>query len=219
MPELCIAAEICEDLWVPQSPSVRHCKAGANIIINLSASDETIGKAEYRRKLISMQSAKLICGYIYADASIGESTTDMVFAGHKLIAENGTVLAQSKLFDTGCVVSELDVQRLNGERRRMNTFCNEQTSENKHVMVPFSLDTVYTALTRFIAPNPFVPNSDADRDSRCDAILSMQAHGLAKRITHTHARSVVIGVSGGLDSTLALLVAVRAFELFLQTCQ
>lgn len=213
MPELCIAAEICEDLWVPQSPSVRHCKAGANIIINLSASDETIGKAEYRRKLISMQSAKLICGYIYADASIGESTTDMVFAGHKLIAENGTVLAQSKLFDIGCIVSELDVQRLNGERRRMNTFCNEQTSENKHVRVPFSLDPVYTALTRFIAPNPFVPNSDADRDSRCDAILSMQAHGLAKRITHTHARSVVIGVSGGLDSTLALLVAVRSFEL------
>ena len=214
MPSLCIGAEICEDLWVPQSPSVRHCEAGATVMLNLSASDEIIGKAEYRRRLTAMQSAKLICGYVYSDASAGESSTDLVFAGHKLICENGTVLAQSPLFDTSYIISEIDTQRMLSERRRMNTFASsaDRGSEG-YTFVDFSLTPAETALTRHISPNPFVPASDADRDSRCDAIISMQAAGLAQRLRHTGARHVAIGISGGLDSTLALLITVKAFDL------
>ena len=206
-----VSAEICEDLWVSSPPSVSHAKNGANIIVNLSASDEVIGKEEYRRNLVSMQSAKLICGYVYADASEGESTTDMVFTGADIIAENGSILNQSS-FSTGALtISEIDVSKLNEERRRTNTF--KIVNDPGYVSVPFTLDMCDTALTRRIDPYPFVPSDDDSRARRAEKILTLQALGLKRRIEHTRAGKLVIGLSGGLDSTLALLVSVKAMDM------
>ena len=204
-----VAAELCEDLWVPQSPSIEHALAGANLIVNLSASDENVGKGDYRRSLVSMQSARLICGYIYANAGQGESSQDMVYAGHNLICENGALLAESERFSTGLLISEIDCQYLEAERRRMSSFGRRQEG---YTRVPFSLKMEQTELTRRLSPTPFVPGDPAARDRRCEEILSIQTQGLMQRLRHIHGKCAVIGVSGGLDSTLALLVAARAFR-------
>lgn len=208
-PDFTLAAEICEDLWVSAPPSVRHAMASATVIANLSASDEIIGKAGYRRALVGGQSARLICGYIYADAGEGESTTDMVFSGHNLIAENGLLLAEAPLFQNELTVTELDISRIAGERRRMNTY---PAQAGEHELISFSLPLRDAPLTRPLPRTPFVPEDTKDRAQRCGAILSMQSAGLRKRLAHTHAKTAVIGVSGGLDSTLALLVSVRAMK-------
>ena len=211
-PDFTVAAELCEDLWVPAPPSVSHALAGANIVVNLSASDETAGKAEYRRLLVCAQSAKTVCGYVYADAGEGESTTDMVFAGHNVVCENGSILAESAPFGDGFACSEIDVHRLAYERRRVNTFYGENAPQG-YAAIGFSADGKWNALSRPVARNPFVPEGEEAVGRRAELILSVQASGLKKRIGHTNAQSAVIGVSGGLDSALALLVAVRAFDL------
>ncbi len=211
LPELAVSAEICEDLWVSNPPSGELARAGATIIFNLSASDEIIGKASYRRDLVRMQSGRCLCGYVYCDAGQGESTTDLVFAGHNLIAENGALLAQSPRFETGLTISDIDVRRLEYERRRQNTF---RTSEYYGVTgVEFDMELRDTALTRPITPTPFVPADKTDLAARCEEILSLQATGLATRVRHAHAKTAVVGLSGGLDSALALIVTVHAFDL------
>lgn len=210
LPEFVVAAEICEDLWVPQSPSIRHAAAGATILANLSASDETIGKSDYRRMLVEAQSAKLVCGYLYADAGEGESTTDLVFSGHNLIGENGAILAESALFQNGILYSEIDVQRLMSERRRMNTYPAVPAEE--YLRVAFSMPLAETALTRRVEMRPFVPEDGVDRKKRCESIFAMQVNGLKKRLAHIGAKTAVIGISGGLDSCLALLVTVKTMD-------
>lgn len=210
MPELVLGVELCEDVWVTTPPSCGLAQAGATVIANLSASDEIIGKADYRRNLIASQSAKTIAGYIYADAGRGESSTDMVYAGHNLIAENGTILAQSKLFEIGMICADLDLYRLNYERRRTTTF----VEENMHyVKIPFSMPKIEVKLERKFPQMPFVPQNQAELTQRCEEILALQANGLATRLRHTHAKSAVIGLSGGLDSALALVVTAHAFDL------
>jgi NAD+ synthase (glutamine-hydrolysing) len=215
MRELTIGVEICEDLWVPAPPSVSHAMAGATIILNPSASDETTGKDKYRIDLIKMQSAKLVCGYLYADAGEGESTTDLVFAGHNVIAENGLLLKQSKRFQNEFVSTEIDIQKLMNERRRMTTFTPTQFEEYEVVEFSYQseVETMETEITRKVDKAPFVPSVKEDRDSRCEEIINIQAYGLKKRLEHTNSKSAVIGISGGLDSTLALLVTCKAFDL------
>ncbi len=213
MPEFRLCVEICEDLWVPSPPSARHAVAGATVIANLSASDETVMKESYRRLLVSSQSARLIATYIYADAGLGESTTDMVFAGHNLIAENGRMLKESKLFSDGLVAADTDLQLLCQERIHQSTFPDQVTEDGDDYLyheIPYIPRD--TDLLRDIAPYPFVPSDPTERNRRCEEILSIQASGLAKRLSHTGCKNVVIGMSGGLDSTLAALVCTRAFE-------
>lgn len=210
MPELKIGAEICEDVWAPNPPGVEHALAGATLLVNLSASDETTGKDMYRKSLVTGQSGRLICGYVYCSAGDGESTQDVVYSGHNLIAENGTLLAESGRFCNESIYTELDMVRLNEERRRMSTF---MTSDESYINVEFSLKEEKTELTRFVDPAPFVPGNKADREKRCEEIFMIQAMGLKKRLEHTHAATAVVGISGGLDSTLALLVMVKAFDL------
>jgi len=207
---LIVAAEICEDVWVACPPSTQHAQAGATLIVNCSASDETTGKDIYRRALISGQSARLVCGYIYANAGEGESTQDLVFGGQNLVCENGNVLAQTKRFKNGVAVADLDLQRLVNERRRMNTYYVHQ--ETGYEVVSFRLKEYDLELDRYYERTPFVPSSKNDRDARCEEILSIQAMGLKKRLAHTGCKNAVIGISGGLDSTLALLVTARAFD-------
>ena len=211
VPDFTVAAELCEDLWVPAPPSVEHALAGANIIVNLSASDETAGKAEYRRLLVRAQSAKTVSGYVYADAGEGESTTDMVFAGHDMICENGEILAESEPFGEGLAVSEIDVEKLAFERRRINTYY-ENSDASGYEVISFCACKGTGSLARPVARLPFVPQGEDALGKRAELILSMQAQGLKKRLEHTNAQSAVIGISGGLDSALALLVTVRAFK-------
>lgn len=218
MPKLKIAAEICEDLWVPNPPSVGHAYHGANLIVNLSASDEVVGKDSYRKSLVSAQSARLLCGYIYATAGEGESTQDVVYGGHNLIAENGTILAESRRFVNGALYADLDIHRLDNERRRMTTcrFAPDLAPEGQDVFyneVYFNAGRGATPLTRKFDSRPFVPGIKEERERRCDEILNIQAMGLKKRLAHIHCQNAVIGLSGGLDSTLALLVTVRAFDM------
>ena len=210
MANLIVSAEICEDVWSPVPPSIEAAREGATVIVNCSASDETIGKASYRESLISGQSARLISGYIYANAGEGESTTDLVFGGHNLIAENGTILAEAKRFSNGIIYTEFDVQKITNERRKNTTF----TETQEHVLprIPFGLEQTETILTRTFPSRPFVPRDDQERAKRCEEILTIQAMGLKKRLAHTHAKSAVVGISGGLDSTLALLVTAKAFD-------
>ncbi|MCC8106804.1 MAG: NAD(+) synthase [Clostridiales bacterium] len=277
MGRLCVAAELCEDLWAPNPPSTAHALAGANVIVNLSASDEVIGKSDYRRNLVAGQSARLLCGYIYASAGEGESTQDVVYGGHCLLAENGHILAESLpmqnrpaddgavcvhtrkastdnaetppmtisgSFRTECVrksansltesctvacdesrnqaetlparckitYTEFDISRLCAERRRNTTFQASPDWE-KYLHIPFHLNMEETVLTRVFDRAPFVPDEDEERSRRCEEILTIQALGLKKRIQHTKAKSLVVGISGGLDSTLALLVMTRACDL------
>ena len=209
--DLCVAAELCEDLWVPNPPSVQHALAGASVICNLSASDEMVGKGSYRRDLVAGQSARLVCAYLYATAGEGESTTDLVFGGQNLIAENGTVLAESATFENEINVATIDVQRLASERRRMSTFPAAESKEYREIS--FALAEEETKLARFFDADPFVPSNADQLSDRCEEILNIQALGLKKRLAHTHARSAVVGISGGLDSTLALLVTARAFDM------
>ena len=216
LPQFVLGIEICEDLWVPSSPSISHCTAGATIVVNLSASDEFTGKSAYRRDLIKSQSGKLVCGYIYADAGEGESTTDLVFAGHNLIAENGTILKESKQFENGIIFSEMDFGRLCSERRRMITYFEQ--NDQDYVVIPFRLNKEpetlpELALTRYIDPAPFVPSERANREARCKEIINIQAMGLKTRLTHIGTKHVVLGLSGGLDSTLALLITNKAYEM------
>ena len=210
MANLIVSAEICEDVWSPVPPSIEAAREGATVILNCSASDETNGKASYREALISGQSARLISGYIYANAGEGESTTDLVFGGHNLIAENGTILAEAKRFSNGIIYTEFDVQKIANERRKNTTF----TETQEHVLprIPFGLEQTETILTRTFPSRPFVPRDDQERAKRCEEILTIQAMGLKKRLAHTHAKSAVVGISGGLDSTLALLVTAKAFD-------
>lgn len=209
-PTLRVAAEICEDLWAPDPPSTEHALAGANLIVNLSASDETTGKDIYRRDLVKGQSARLLCGYVYCSAGEGESTQDIVFSGHNVIAENGTMLAESRRFANESTYAEIDVERMTSERRRMTTF--ETRMQMEYCYVGFSLDIKETTLTRHVDAAPFVPSDIYDREKRCEEILAIQSMGLKKRLAHTGCRNAVVGISGGLDSTLALLVTVRAFD-------
>ena len=209
--DLCVATEICEDLWVPNPPSVQHALAGASVICNLSASDEMVGKGSYRRDLVAGQSARLVCAYLYATAGEGESTTDLVFGGQNLIAENGTVLAESTTFENEINVATIDVQRLASERRRMSTFPAAESKEYREIS--FALAEEETKLARFFDADPFVPSNADQLSDRCEEILNIQALGLKKRLAHTHAKSAVVGISGGLDSTLALLVTARAFDM------
>ena len=211
MEELVVAAEICEDVWSPVPPSIQAALEGATVIVNCSASDETIGKDTYRRALISGQSARLISGYIYANAGEGESTTDLVFGGHNIIAENGTILKESSRYVNEIVYSEIDLQRITGERRKNTTF--QPLDEETLVRVPFTVEETKTFLTRIFPKKPFVPSDEQTRAQRCEEILTIQAMGLKKRLAHTNARTAVVGISGGLDSTLALLVTARAFDM------
>lgn len=211
VPGLVIGGEICEDLWAPNPPSIQHALAGATMMVNLSASDEVTGKSDYRRGLVSGQSARLVCAYVYAGAGEGESTTDLVFPGHNLICENGNCLAESKNFENGIIYADVDLGRINSDRRRMTTFI--QSGDVDYIRVPFEMEKKELKLERFIDPNPFVPSHDVDRQKRCEEILNIQAVGLKKRLAHTHCQNAVVGISGGLDSTLALLVTVRAFDM------
>lgn len=212
MKELVVAAEVCEDVWAPVSPSVPAAIQGATILANCSASDESLGKETYRRELIKGQSVKLIAGYVYASAGYGESTTDLVFSGHNLIAEKGTILAESEKYRNGIVYSEIDVKRLARERRKNTTFqMTHFPYETVHV--PFSLQREETVLTRKVLQTPFVPESEEEKKIQCKETLMIQAMALKKRLEHTHCKSAVVGISGGLDSTLAILVTAKAYDL------
>lgn len=210
--DLTLACEICEDLWVPLPPSTWHAIAGATVICNPSASDETTTKESYRRSLVSSQSARLVSGYIYASAGEGESTQDLVYSGHNLICEYGTVLAESKRFGNEYIEAEIDVSRLAADRRKMSTFVTDDMGQGYH-RVYFTLEEENLTLQRTFSRTPFIPSNKADREKRCDEILTIQAMGLKKRLAHTGCQSAVVGISGGLDSTLAVLVTVRAFDL------
>lgn len=208
---LVVSAEICEDAWSAVPPSMEAAREGAVVIVNCSASDETVGKASYRRSLIEGQSARLICGYVYANAGEGESTTDLVFGGHNLIAENGVILKESNRFVNDVIYSEIDWKRLASERRRNTTF--QAAREPRLKKISFDILMEDTSLTRSISSRPFVPADGQERTRRCEEILMIQAMGLKKRLSHAHAKSAVVGISGGLDSTLALLVTAKAFDM------
>lgn len=200
--------EICEDLWVSTPPSNYLSECGANIIANLSASNEIVGKSEYRKQLIKSQSAKLIAAYLYANTGFGESTTDFVFSGQNIIAENGTILNESPLFSSGIIYTEIDLQKIETERRRNNT-CKTSCMANE---IYFEFKEKDIKLTRTFAKTPFVPSGKTALDNRCLEILSIQSMGLVKRLDHINAKKAVLGLSGGLDSTLALIVMIHAFD-------
>ena len=208
MPDLALGFEICEDMWAPCSPAVDLAAAGATVVGNLSASNDIIGKDSYRRQLVTMQSAKLLCGYVYSSCGEGESTSDVVFGAHQMIAENGTMLAERR-FDGGLLISEVDVQKLCYERRRTQMFDKTPAVWE----VPFSLTLSETKLTRYVAPQPFVPEGKEDRDARCREILLIASLGLKQRLEHTGAKTAVVGLSGGLDSTLAVLITGLAMKM------
>lgn len=212
MENLVLAAEICEDLWVPLPPSTFHALAGATVICNPSASDETTTKDAYRRELVSSQSARLVCAYIYSSAGEGESTQDLVYSGHNMITEYGTVLAESERFENHYTEAEIDLERLAADRRKTSTFVTGDGGQSYH-KVYFTLEEEETELNRYFSRTPFIPSNKEDRDKRCDEILTIQAMGLKKRLAHTGCRHAVIGISGGLDSTLAVLVTARAFDM------
>ncbi len=213
LPSLVVGAEICEDLWVPDPPSIGLAQAGCTVICNISASNALVGKADYRRSLVVGQSARLICGYLYGSAGWGESTDDLVFSAHDLIAENGRLLAEAAPFGGGRAVSEIDVEMLQSERLRMTTYETAPAPEAAgYLETTFSLEFGETRLTRSVDAHPFVPRDTSELGQRSEDILNIQSLGLAKRLFHTGCTRAVIGISGGLDSTLALLVAVRAFD-------
>ncbi len=211
MPELVIGVEISEEAWTPVSPGSFHALAGATVIVNLSASAEEAGKDEFRCSLASAKSANLLCTYIYANAGEGESTQDVVFAGHNIIAESGRIIAQSKRFTNDAVYIDTDLGKIKNERRRVGTF-NSVNNEG-YTIVEFDVNVEELELKRFVDDAPFVPSVKMDRDRRCEEILSIQAMGLKKRLEHINCKYAVLGISGGLDSTLALLVVVRAFDM------
>lgn len=209
-----IGIEICEDLWAPCPPSIALAQQGANIILNLSASNEAVTKNDYRKSLVKQQSARLFCAYAYASAGVGESTTDLVFSGACTVAENGSLLAEGQRFslDGTMAVADIDIDKLNAMRQLQNTFTCDNSGNTvlADKELPF-LEEAY--IERNFDPNPFVPSDDRERDERCREILAIQSSGLAKRMLHTKTQKLVLGISGGLDSTLALLVAVRTTEM------
>ena len=214
LPELVVAVELCEDLWVPCPPSIAHAQAGATLLCNLSASNAIVGKAAYRRALVVGQSARLVAGYVYCSAGWGESTQDLVFSAHDMVAENGSLLAEGRPFGEASATSEVDVRMLVAERQRLSTYESAPAPQAAGYRVShFDLEMGTTHLTRHVDPHPFVPSGRAQRNARCEDVLNIQTFGLAKRLSHIHARTAVVGVSGGLDSTLALLVMARAFDL------
>lgn len=213
--ELCFGIEICEDLWVPIPPSSYQCMNGATLIFNPSASNELIGKHEYRKELVRQQAARCISGYVYTSANTNESTTDVVFGGHAMIAEYGALLSESERFleEDQLIYSEIDIQRLINDRRKNNSFM-KGIVEKKYRRIAFNQkDSESEALTRYLTAHPFVPSNAGNRDVRCKEIFSIQTSALAKRIRHTGLKHSVIGISGGLDSTLALLVTAKTYEL------
>lgn len=212
MPQLVVGAEICEDLWTPNPPSIHHAMQGATLLVNCSASNEVIGKRDYRTQLVKGQSARLVAAYLYANAGTGESTQDVVFGGHNIICENGAVLACAEPFTAEPVYADIDLDRIYAERRRMTTFENVET-QSEYTVVEFEVLKEKLDLIRRFDRSPFVPDDIGERNARCEEILNIQSYGLRKRLEHTGCRSAVIGISGGLDSTLALLVTVRAFDL------
>ncbi len=215
IPEFTFAIELCEDLWAVSPPSSKHAVVGALLIVNLSASNEITGKSEYRRDLVLGQSGRTVSGYIYADAGEGESTTDMVFAGHNMIAENGKMIAENKPFgDERMLVTEIDIAKLRNTRRQLNTFpvCADWRNVG-YRRCRFDIGAPTEAvITRKYSKLPFVPDDESERTSRATLITDIQARGLAKRLSHTGCKDAVVGLSGGLDSTLALLVTVKAFD-------
>ncbi len=216
MPSLRVSAEICEDMWVADTPSTHHAMAGATVIVNLSASNETVCKDAYRKMLVTSASGKLICAYVYADAGVEESTTDIVFSGHSMIAQNGAVTAETLPFageygKSRIITSVCDLLHLEHDRRRMNTVKPEYAE--KYTVTEFSLDIKETDITGIINPRPFIPGGREDKKAVCSRITDIQAAGLAKRIRASHAKGCVVALSGGLDSTLALLVTAKAFDM------
>jgi NAD+ synthase (glutamine-hydrolysing) len=213
---VCIGVEICEDLFVPLPPSSRHAVSGATILLNLSASPEAVGKADHRRQLVLQHSASTIAAYVYAGCGVHESTTDVVFGGHLLIAENGILLAEGERFerDSQLIVSEVDTERLTLDRARENSF-SDSRQESPHRFVPLAQIPAATpfSLLRHMDPRPFVPQGERERSERCEEVFSIQVAGLAQRVSHTKVQKLLLGLSGGLDSTLALLVAARTFDL------
>ncbi len=206
---LTFGIEICEDLWACTPPSVKLTAAGAKLILNLSASDELAAKADFRRELVKGQSSRLLCGYVYADAGFGESTQDLVYSGHNLIAENGTLIAESKRFESGVTYADIDLGRIEFDRRRINTFGSEDAQFRTEIM----LKPIQNSLCdRTFPKTPFVPDDPSKCRERCEEILNIQSTGLATRINHTKSKCAVIGLSGGLDSTLALIAAVHSFD-------
>lgn len=212
IPNFKFAIEICEDLWVPNPPSTSMALAGATVIANLSASSETTGKDVYRKNLVAGQSARTVSAYVYADAGEGESSTDLVFAAHNMIAENGTILAEAQRFKNETVYADIDLDRIVAERQRMTTFESEQLMEGDDV-VDIGLKPIELEIDRVIDKSPFVPANEMEREKRCEEILTIQTMGLKKRLEHTNCKCAVVGISGGLDSTLALLVTIRAFDM------
>lgn len=210
MEELVVSAEICEDVWSAIPPSIGAARAGATVIVNCSASDETMGKSQMRRNLLAAHSMRLFAGYVYANAGEGESTTDLVFDGHNMILEHGELLCESEQFSNEIIYSEIDVQKLISERRKNTTF---QPEEHDHICVPFYVEAEEITLTRHIQANPFIPEQKDACDEAMKELLMLQAMGLKKRLMHTNAKTAVVGISGGLDSTLALLVTAKAFDM------
>ncbi len=219
-----LGVELCEDLWVPAPPSTSLCLAGANIIVNLSASNEAVTKNDYRRSIIATQSAKCFCAYVYASAGVGESSTDLVFSGACTVAENGTILSEGErfAFDGSCAVADVDLDKLLAERLRDGSFADNAAhladipAVSTCVPVP---ETAFEHVTRRFDKHPFVPSDEREKDARCREILSIQSHALAKRLAHTGLQKAVVGISGGLDSTLALLVCVRTMQILKQSAK
>ena len=216
-----LGVELCEDLWVPAPPSTSLCLAGVNLIVNLSASNEAVTKNDYRRSIIATQSAKCFCAYVYASAGVGESSTDLVFSGACTIAENGTILSEGDrfAFDGSRAVADIDLDKLIAERQRDGSFSDnavhlaEVPAVSTCVPVP---ETAFENITRLFDQHPFVPSDEREKDARCREILAIQSHALAKRLAHTGLNKAVVGISGGLDSTLALLVCVRTMQILKQ---
>ncbi len=210
VPNLVLGVEICEDLWSSAPPSIQLAQEGATVLMNLSASDEIVGKAAYRRELVMLQSSRLTCGYIYASAGAGESTTDVVFSGHDVVAERGELLSERR-FSPGLTVADLDVDKLSGERRRSNREGEEEVEEARRRS--FSLEVSTTHLTRYFSPTPFIPEDAEELRERCDEVLRIAAMGLKRRLEHTGCEKAVVGLSGGLDSTLAVLITAVSMRL------
>jgi NAD+ synthase (glutamine-hydrolysing) len=214
MPDCLVGVEICEDVWVANPPSGRMAVQGATVLLNLSASPELLGKEEYRRALVKSQSARCLAAYVYASAGPGESSTDLVFSGHSLIAENGAIMAETQRFQfaTQLAVADVDIERLVNERLKNNSFAASKTDTKFRVIAFPQPDAPAEELHRVVSATPFVPPEDQERTRRCREIFALQTTGLAKRLMHTGLSQAVIGISGGLDSTLALLITVKAFE-------